>query len=42
MLKCIICGREFDPVTENGKVDDDICGQCEEAREELTNNKGDD
>ena len=41
-MKCIICGREFDPVTENGKVDDDICGLCEEAREELTNNKGED
>ena len=42
IMKCIICGREFDPVTENGKVDDDICGLCEEARDELTNNKGED
>lgn len=38
-IKCIICGCEFDPVTENGKVMDEICGQCEDARDELSNGK---
>ena len=36
---CIVCGREFDSDTENGVVMDDICDQCEEAREELSNGK---
>ena len=41
-MKCIVCGLEFDPVTENGLVDDKICEQCEESRDELTNGKGSD
>jgi hypothetical protein len=40
MLKCIICDRDFDPKIENGIVIDDICDQCEEARNELTDGKG--
>lgn len=41
MLKCIICDRDFDPKIENGEiVIDDICDQCEEARNELTDGKG--
>lgn len=42
MKKCIICGREYDPETEEGLVVDDICEDCEESRDELTNGKGDD
>ncbi|MFA6837201.1 MAG: hypothetical protein WCR04_12470 [Fibrobacteraceae bacterium] len=41
-MKCIICGREFDPETENGPIKDEICNRCEEARDELTNGKGED
>lgn len=40
-MKCIVCGRDFDPDTENGQIMDDICDQCEETRDELTNGKGD-
>lgn len=39
---CIICGREFDSEIENGLIDDDICDQCEESRDELSNGKGKD
>lgn len=40
MIKCIICNREFDSKLENGIIIDDICDQCEEARDELTDGKG--
>ena len=39
IMKCIICGREFDPLTENGPIKDNICDKCEEARDELTDGK---
>ncbi len=39
IMKCIICGREFDPETENGTIVDEICDQCEETRDELTNGR---
>lgn len=39
MVKCITCGREYDPETEEGKYADGICDKCEEARDELSNGK---
>lgn len=35
--KCIICGRQLD-----SKDDNQICDECEETRNELTNGKGED
>ena len=39
-MKCLICGAEFDP--EDGfSLDADICGDCLETMDELTNGKED-
>jgi predicted nucleic acid-binding Zn ribbon protein len=35
--KCLICGK---PIKEDAD-DDQICDACEETRDELSNNKGD-
>ena len=39
MLKCMICNEEFDPENKKDSFFDDICEQCEETRDELTNGK---
>lgn len=36
-MKCAICGREFDPITENGPIVNAVCAECEGAKEELSN-----
>jgi len=41
-MKCIICNREFEPMQDVKDDTVDICDNCAETRDELTNGKGDD
>ena len=38
IMKCSFCGVSFDPLEEN----QNICGDCAPAVDELTNGEGDD
>ena len=38
-MKCLICGSEFEPKNQDSTLND-ICDDCAETREEVSNGKG--